>query len=195
MRPPGRRLADAGSRALRRATADVWLLLQGTAAATAAWGIARYVLDHEQPFFAPIAALVARNPSLGERGLDAVRLLQESDTRDRRRRARARRARRWLRLDGRGDLCATALARALGGTRIVVAQATVGAILYCRRQRRRRRRGGSRRHPGAACRHAGAGTRTEVTIRPVATAARPVAAAPPQPLLLACCSCTTRAVQ
>jgi uncharacterized membrane protein YgaE (UPF0421/DUF939 family) len=34
------------------------------------------VLDHEQPFFAPIAALVALDTSLGERGLNAIRLLQ-----------------------------------------------------------------------------------------------------------------------
>jgi hypothetical protein len=75
MRPLAR-LADAGSHAVRRTAADAWPLLQGTAAATTAWAIAKYVLDHQQPFFAPIAALVALNTSLGERGLNAVRLLQ-----------------------------------------------------------------------------------------------------------------------
>ena len=91
--------------------------------------IARYVLDHEQPFFAPIAALVALNTSLGERGLNAVRLLQGvilgivvGEL------ALAALA------GGYGSMAvaifaATALARTLGGTRIVVAQAAVGAIL------------------------------------------------------------------
>ena len=55
---------------------DAWPLLQGTGAATGAWLIARYVLDHPEPFFAPIAALVALNAALGERGLNALRLLQ-----------------------------------------------------------------------------------------------------------------------
>ena len=91
--------------------------------------IAKYVFDHEQPFFAPIAALVALNTSLGERGLNAVRLLQGV----------------FLGIivgeatlatlgGGSGSMAvgifvATALARALGGTRIVVAQAAVSAIL------------------------------------------------------------------
>jgi uncharacterized membrane protein YgaE (UPF0421/DUF939 family) len=129
MRPLARRLADAGARAVRRTAADAWPLLQGTAAATAAWVIAKYVLDHEQPFFAPIAALIALNTAVGERGLNAVRLLQGV----------------FLGIvvgeltlaalaGGYGSMAvaifvATALARALGGTRIVIAQAAVGAIL------------------------------------------------------------------
>ena len=128
--PPGeRRLAGAGSHFVRTTARDAWPLIQGTAAATAAWVIARYVLDHEEPFFAPIAALVALNTSLGERGLNAVRLLEgvilgivvgELT----------------LAALGRGYgsmaiaiLAATALARGLGGTRIVIAQAGVSAIL------------------------------------------------------------------
>ena len=129
MRPLARRLGDASSRAVRRTTSDAWPLVQGTAAATAAWVIAKYVLDHEQPFFAPIAALIALNTSVGERGLNAVRLLQgvilgivigE------------------LTLGALGEgyasiavaiFAATALARTLGGTRIVIAQAAVSAIL------------------------------------------------------------------
>ena len=95
MRPNARRLADASSRAVRRTSANAWPLLQGTAAATAAWVIAKYVLDHEQPFFAPIAATLA-----GGFGSMAIAIF-----------------------------AATALARALGGTRIVIAQAGVGAIL------------------------------------------------------------------
>jgi uncharacterized membrane protein YgaE (UPF0421/DUF939 family) len=114
---------------VERTVAAWWLLLQATAAATVAWFIATYLLDHEQPFFAPIAALVALNTSLGERGLNAVRLLQgvilgivvgEATL---------------LALAGGtasmaiAIFAAIALARALGGTRIVIAQAAVSAIL------------------------------------------------------------------
>jgi uncharacterized membrane protein YgaE (UPF0421/DUF939 family) len=55
---------------------NLWPLLQQTAAATVAWLIANNVLDHDDPFFAPVSALVALNTSLGERGLNALRLLQ-----------------------------------------------------------------------------------------------------------------------
>jgi uncharacterized membrane protein YgaE (UPF0421/DUF939 family) len=129
IRPLARRVAAVGSRALQRVVADAWPLLQGTAAATAAWVLAKYVFDHPQPFFAPIAALIALNTALGERGLNALRLLQ------------------GVVLGivvgevvlatlaaGYGSmalaiLVATAAARALGGTRIVIAQAAVAAIL------------------------------------------------------------------
>ena len=129
MRPLAGRLAEAGGHAVGRAAADAWPLLQGTAAATAAWVIAKYVLDHEQPFFAPIAALIALNTSLGERGLNAVRLLQgvilgivigELTL--------AALAGGYASM-AVAIFAATALARALGGTRIVIAQAAVGAIL------------------------------------------------------------------
>jgi fusaric acid resistance family protein len=129
MHSNARRLADASSHAVRTTVADAWPLLQGTAAATAAWVIAKYVFDHEQPFFAPIAALVALNTSLGERGLNAVRLLQGV----------------FLGIivgeatlatlgGGYGSmaasiLVATTLARTFGGIRIVIAQAAVSAIL------------------------------------------------------------------
>ena len=43
---------------------DAWLLLQKTAAATLAWVIAKFVFDHPEPFFAPVAAVVALNTSL-----------------------------------------------------------------------------------------------------------------------------------
>lgn len=45
------------------------------AAAAAAWGIAGLVVDHPDPFFAPIAAVVGLNATLGRRGSNAVRLL------------------------------------------------------------------------------------------------------------------------
>jgi uncharacterized membrane protein YgaE (UPF0421/DUF939 family) len=70
-----RRVVESCSRALRRLGAHAWPLLQATAAATAAWVIARYLVDHRQPFFAPVAAVLALNASRGERGSNAVRLL------------------------------------------------------------------------------------------------------------------------
>jgi hypothetical protein len=91
--------------------------------------IAKYLFDHEQPFFAPIAALVALNTSLGERGLNAVRLLQGVFLG-----IIVGEATLAILAGGAGSMAlgifvATALARALGGTRIVVAQAAVSAIL------------------------------------------------------------------
>lgn len=129
MRDVARRVAGAGSRALRRTIADRWALLQGTAAATAAWLLARYVFDHPEPVFAPLAALIALNTSLGERGLNALRLLQgvvlgivvgELTL--------------AALAGGYGSmalaiLVATGLARALGGSRVAIAQAAAGAII------------------------------------------------------------------
>ena len=129
IRPVTRRVAAAGSRPLQRVVADAWPLLQGTAAATAAWVLAKYVFDHPQPFFAPIAALIALNTSLGERGLNALRLLQGvvlgivvGEV------ILATLAGGYASI-AVAILVATAAARALGGTRIVVAQSAVGAIL------------------------------------------------------------------
>jgi uncharacterized membrane protein YgaE (UPF0421/DUF939 family) len=48
-------------------------VLQGTLAATVAWVIAEHVVGDHDPFFAPIAAFVALNAAVGERGLNAVR--------------------------------------------------------------------------------------------------------------------------
>ncbi len=69
------RLREASAHALRRVKAELSLVLQRTAAATVAWFLAGQVVDHHQPFFAPIAAVVALNASLGERGSNAVRLV------------------------------------------------------------------------------------------------------------------------
>jgi uncharacterized membrane protein YgaE (UPF0421/DUF939 family) len=124
----GRALRMAAN-AVRRVRDSVWLLLQGTLAATAAWVIAKYGLDHPEPFFAPVAAVIGLNATLGERGLHTVRLLYgvvvgiligE------------------LGLLGLGEgygtlalatFAAMAVAYGVGGTRITVAQAAVGAIL------------------------------------------------------------------
>jgi hypothetical protein len=124
-----RRLAAAASRAAGRVADDAWPLLQATAAATVAWVIAKYVVDHRQPLFAPVAALVALNTSLGERGLHAIRLLQGVFIG-----IIVGEATLTLLAGGVGSMAvgifvATAFARAFGGTRIVVAQAAVSAIL------------------------------------------------------------------
>ncbi|MDX3781457.1 MULTISPECIES: FUSC family protein [Streptomyces] len=61
--------------ALRTWLAETWPLVQATAAATLAWVIAVRTGDHDAPFFAPIAAVVALNFGRGERGRNALRLL------------------------------------------------------------------------------------------------------------------------
>jgi len=107
----------------------MWPVLQQTIAATAAWFIATYVVHHHQPFFAPIAAVVALNTSLGERGLNALKLLAgvvlgiiTGEV--------------AIRLVGAGmwtlslaTLVATGMAHLLTPARIVMAQAAGSAIL------------------------------------------------------------------
>lgn len=121
-----RRLIRRGVRRLRE---HLWTLSQTVLAATIAWLCAVHIAGHDDPFFAPIAAVSALSASLPERGLMALRLLYgvilgivvgELTS---------------AALGG-GPLtlaiaifCATALARMLGGARIVVVQAAAGAIL------------------------------------------------------------------
>ncbi|MBE1536689.1 FUSC family protein [Actinomadura algeriensis] len=118
-----------GAAALHRLAGGFWPLLQQTAAAVIAWTIADAVGGARQPFFAPIAAVVALNAVRGRRGVNALHLLAgvilgigvgE------------------LTLIGPGGgtasmavavLVATALAAALGENRLVIAQAAAGAIL------------------------------------------------------------------
>jgi uncharacterized membrane protein YgaE (UPF0421/DUF939 family) len=114
---------------LRSWTAPAWPLLQGTAAATVAWAIAKQLGGDHDPFFAPIAAFIGLNAPLGERGLNVLRLvlgvivgIVVGEL--------------TLVSIGGGyvglalaTFVATLVARALGGTRIVIAQAAVGAIL------------------------------------------------------------------
>src|SRR3954447_8259091 len=58
-----------------RAREAAWRSLPGTVAATAAWALAKQLGGDHDPFFAPIAAFIALNAPLGERGLNAVRLI------------------------------------------------------------------------------------------------------------------------
>ena len=124
-----RRAMDAVRRRSRMVAEDLSPLVQQTAAATVAWLIARRLIDHHEPFFAPISAFVSLNTSLGERGLNALRLLQgvilgigvgELTL------AVLRGGYGSLAL---GTFLALVLARALGGARVMLAQAALGAIL------------------------------------------------------------------
>jgi uncharacterized membrane protein YgaE (UPF0421/DUF939 family) len=124
-----RRVARAGAGGLRRVAGNAWPLLQGTAAATAAWVIARRLGDHPDPFFAPIAAVVALNASRGERGSNALRLLVGVVVG-----IVAGELAIGVLGAGYGTLAlatfaAMAVAVALGGARVMVAQAAAGAIL------------------------------------------------------------------
>jgi len=123
------RMGAACSRALRRVLASMWPLLQSTAAATAAWVIARQLNDHPDPFFAPIAAVVALNASRGERGANAVRLVIGVVVG-----ITAGELAISTLGGGYGTLAlatfaAMAVAVALGGARITIGQAGVSAIL------------------------------------------------------------------
>lgn len=60
---------------LRKLAGYTWPLLQRTAAAAVAWVIATYAAGHQAPFFAPIAAIISLNALVGERGVNAIRLL------------------------------------------------------------------------------------------------------------------------
>lgn len=123
---------DLPARATRHARQLAWAalpLVQLTAAATTAWVLAKQLGDHDEPFFAPIAVVVALSSPLGERGSNAVRLLVGV-----------------LVGIGAGELTiaalgggygqlalamfvAMAVARALGGPRLVMVQAAAAAIL------------------------------------------------------------------
>jgi uncharacterized membrane protein YgaE (UPF0421/DUF939 family) len=123
------RMGAACSRALRRVVANMWPLLQSTAAATAAWVIARQLNNHPDPFFAPIAAVVALNAFRGERGANAVRLLVGVVVG-----ITAGELAISALGGGYGTLAlatfaAMAVAVALGAARVTIAQAAVGAIL------------------------------------------------------------------
>jgi hypothetical protein len=121
----GRRMASR----LRAPATNLWPFLQQTAAATLAWLLAVQLAHHHEPFFAPIAAVVALNTPLGERGYNALRLLLGVLVGI----ATGEIAIQVLH-GGYGTLAlaifvAMALARAIDSTRVVIAQAGAGAIL------------------------------------------------------------------
>jgi len=114
---------------LRQASTELWPLLQQTAAATIAWLVATDLVHHQAPFFAPIAAVVSLNTPLGERGLNALRLLTGVIV------GIGTAEIALLALGGGYRTLAVAtfvamfVARALHPARIVTAQAAAGAIL------------------------------------------------------------------
>jgi hypothetical protein len=123
------RVMGACARALRRFAANAWPLLQSTTAATVAWALAKWVGNHPDPFFAPMSAVVALNASRGERGLNAVRLLVGVVVG-----IVAGELVVGALGGGYGTLAlatfaAMAGAVALGGARVMIAQAATGAIL------------------------------------------------------------------
>jgi hypothetical protein len=63
------------AKSVRERLPEVFLLAQGAVAATIAWVIADRFAGHEDPFFAPIAAVTALSFGRGERGLSAVRMV------------------------------------------------------------------------------------------------------------------------
>jgi uncharacterized membrane protein YgaE (UPF0421/DUF939 family) len=129
VRKAARRAGEEAANARRRVAGDIGPLLQGTLAAATAWVVAHVVLGRPEPFFAPIAAFIALNSSLGERGINAFRVLEGVL-------AGIVVGEATLAILGGGlgaiavaVFTATALARAMNGARVVVAQAASGAIL------------------------------------------------------------------
>lgn len=58
----------------RRVRGHVWSIAQVSVAASVSYFMAFYLLGHERPFFAPIAAVVCLGMTLGQRGRRAVEL-------------------------------------------------------------------------------------------------------------------------
>jgi uncharacterized membrane protein YgaE (UPF0421/DUF939 family) len=106
-----------------------WPLAQQSAAAVVAWLIAVRVAGHEDPFFAPVAAVIGLNATLGRRGSNAVRLLTGVLIG-----VVVGGVAAWLAAGGVWTLAAATflamlVARAVDDARIVQAQAAVSAIL------------------------------------------------------------------
>ena len=122
-------MVSDGWRWARSWVAPAWPLLQGTAAATVAWAIANQLGGDHDPFFAPIAAFIGLNAPLGERGRNVLGLVLGVIVG-----IVAGELTLLILGGGYGSLAlatfaATLVARALGGRRIMIAQAAVGAIL------------------------------------------------------------------
>jgi hypothetical protein len=123
------RMAAIVSRAWEMVSTDAWLLLQRTIAATVAWLIAKRVFDHHEPFFAPIAAVIALNASLGERGSNAMRLLLGVGVGIVVGELTVVLLNGGYRALALSTFVAMAIARALGSARVTVGQAAASAIL------------------------------------------------------------------
>ena len=64
-----------GAQALAQRVRPAWPIAQQTAAAVVAWVIAVRLAGHDDPFFAPVAAVIGLNAALGRRGSNVLRLL------------------------------------------------------------------------------------------------------------------------
>ena len=122
-------LSRSMSSRLRRAGTSLLPLVWLTAAATAAWVIALQFGGHDDPFFAPIAAIVALSSPLGERGSNALKILAGVVIG-----ISAGELTVLVLGGGYGRLAlavfaALAVARLLGGPRLVMVQAGASAIL------------------------------------------------------------------
>ena len=113
----------------RRWISSAWPLAQQSAAAVLAWLVAVHVVGHEEPFFAPVAAVIGLNATLGRRGSNAVRLLAGVLVG-----VLVGEATIWVAGGGVLTLAlatfvAMLVARAVDSARIVQAQAAVSAVL------------------------------------------------------------------
>ena len=64
-----------GHNVIQRLRLEGWTILQRAAAAVIAFAIARWIGDHPDVFFAPIAAIISLNTDVGDRGFNALKLL------------------------------------------------------------------------------------------------------------------------
>ncbi|MET9859556.1 FUSC family protein [Streptomyces smyrnaeus] len=121
----GRLFVAAGQRVWEQ----LWPLTQQAAALALSWWVARHLVQHHSPVFAPIAAVVGLNAARGERGSNAVRMFLGVFI-------GIATAEIGLAALGDGVLtlaCATFVAMlvavALDGERIVIAQAAASAVV------------------------------------------------------------------
>ena len=122
-------LRRACAQAVDRIREDAWRLLQQGAAATIAWDLASHLIGRREAFFAPMAAVVALNAPLGERGGNTLRLLEGVVIGI----VVGELALGTLGANSPALLIATlvamAMTRAVGGTALSLAQAATAAIL------------------------------------------------------------------
>ena len=117
------------TKAWRRRLRPVWPVAQQTAAAVVAWLVAVRLAGHPDPFFAPVAAVIGLNATLGRRGSNAVGLMTGVVIG-----VIVGELALWVAPSGLWSLAvstfvAILVARAVNGARIVQAQAGVSAVL------------------------------------------------------------------
>src|SRR5688500_2174154 len=69
------RVGDGLSAGYERLRTSVWSVLQAAVAASLAYFVAEVLVGHEQPFFAPIAAVICLSVTLGQRNRRAFELV------------------------------------------------------------------------------------------------------------------------